>query len=74
MLSPSVVFQAILLVLGGAWCREMFGRWRSDLAELRRATDGSARWAIGGSWLLTAGVLVLMVTIVRRVLLASGLG
>ena len=60
-LSFGVVLDAILLVLGIAWCREMFGRWRGDLAEFRTTKDPSVRTVSSILWGATAVIAVLLV-------------
>jgi len=61
-LSFGVVLDAILLVLGLVWCREMFGRWRKDLAEFRTAGAGDgSRGALLFLWGVTAIVVLLLV-------------
>lgn len=59
-LNFGVVINAILVVLGLLWCREMFGRWRNDLAEYQGAKDASARQALIVLWVVTAVILVLL--------------
>ena len=44
----------VVLFAGGAyWCYEMFGRWRSDLADLRDLDDSLQKLVIVGLWLVT---------------------
>jgi hypothetical protein len=45
---------AALIAFGILWCREMFGRWRSDLDELRHTSEPSTRNALLALWLATA--------------------
>ena len=43
------------------WCKEVFGRVRTDVARLRKTDDSAEKGAIVFFWALTAGVLFLMV-------------
>lgn len=56
-----ILANAVLVVLGILWCREMFGRWRKDLEEYRTAKDASARQATIILWGATALVVVLLI-------------
>jgi hypothetical protein len=58
-LSFGLLIDAILLVLGVLWCREMFSRWRRDLQEFRTTKDASTRQALGILWAATAVIVVL---------------
>ena len=58
MFSFGVIGQAVLLVLGGIWCWEMFRRGRRDLDELRSSRDLNVRIAIAGLWAVTAVILL----------------
>lgn len=59
-LNFGVILNALLVVGGVLWCREMFGRWNKDLAEFRGSKDPSTRWAIGLLWALTAVIALLL--------------
>lgn len=59
-LNFGVVIDAVLMVLGILWCREMFGRWRKDLAEFRSAKDAATRQALVLVWGITALIVVLL--------------
>ena len=59
-LNFGLVINAILVVLGILWCREMFGRWRNDLAEYRGSEDASTRQALIILWGITAVIVVLL--------------
>lgn len=60
-LTFGVVLDAILLVFGIAWCREMFGRWRSDLAEFRTTEDSGIRVVSLLLWSATGLIIVLVI-------------
>jgi hypothetical protein len=59
-LNFGIVVNAVLIVLGILWCREMFGRWRRDLDEFRTTKDASTRQALMVMWLLTTVIVVLL--------------
>ncbi len=48
-----MLFNAVLFAVGVYWCYEMFGRWRSDLADLRDLDDSLQKLVILGLWLVT---------------------
>lgn len=73
LLDFSVVFHAVLMVLGILWCREMFGRWRSDLDEFRSSTDGSERAIIVFFWTVTMVIVVSMGRFVAELLIGMRL-
>ncbi len=56
-----VFIKAVLFVLGLAWCREVFGRFRKDLVELRDSDDNVARGVIILFWVLTIFVIQYLV-------------
>jgi len=60
---PGTVFSAILLVAGLYWCKEVYGRWRQDVQELRSG-DRTRQSVIVVIWLLTSGIIVLIVNFV----------
>lgn len=55
-----MLLDAVLFALGVYWCYEMFGRWRSDLADLRELDDNLQKVVIIGLWLLTLVIAVLV--------------
>jgi hypothetical protein len=59
-LNFGLVINAVLMVGGLLWCREMFGRWQKDLAEYKAAKDASTRQAIIVLWGLTALIVLLL--------------
>ncbi len=50
-----------LFAIGAYWCYEMFGRWRSDLADLRDLDDNLQKVVIIGLWLITFVIAALVV-------------
>ncbi len=52
-LSYGMLLNVVLFGLGVYWCYEMFGRWRSDLTELRELDDSLEKLVIVGLWLVT---------------------
>ena len=54
------MLKAALFVGGLVWCKEVFGRFRTDLARLKKG-DSAEKGAIVFFWALTVGVLFLMV-------------
>ena len=62
-----IVIDAVLLVFGLVWCKFMFDRLPSDLAELRSAgADGTDRLVIGVFWLITLAVITWIVGFLIR--------
>jgi hypothetical protein len=60
-LSYSFLLRASLLIAGVWWCKEILGRLRDDLAELKDP-DATRRGVIIGLWAVTAVILGLIVT------------
>ena len=56
-----LVIDAVLFAVGAYWCYEMFGRWRSDLADLRDLDDNLQKVVIIGLWLITFVIAALVV-------------
>ncbi len=59
-----LVFNALLLVAGLWWCKEVFERWRGDLAELKATDDRIKQGVIIFFWLVTLGIIVLIVNFI----------
>ena len=57
LLSSNVVVNAVFLVLGGVWCKEVLTRIPRDKAEFK-AQDWSDRTPIVVIWVVTAGLLL----------------
>lgn len=60
LLNFGVVFNAVLIVLGILWCRQVFGRWRRDLDEFRSTKETSTRIVLIVIWFLTANITVFL--------------
>ena len=60
-LSPWNLVQAILFALGIWWCKEIFSRWREDLAKVREPRDQTDRAVVIVFWIITGVVLLLCV-------------
>lgn len=56
--------QAILVIFGFMWCREVFGRLRSDIAVLKESRDRGHKGLIIFFWVLTVGIIILMASFV----------
>ncbi len=59
-----LVFNAILLVAGLWWCKEVFERWRDDVAELKESDDNVRKCVVLFFWLFTLTIIVLIVNFV----------
>jgi len=72
--SLTVLIQAILLVGGLWWCKEMWDRFPADLKRVKESQDKAEKGTILFLWALTAGVAFLVVTftigLVRAILSA----
>lgn len=55
-----VVWNAVLLVIGILWCRDVFGRFATDLEEFRQSEDSAERGVIVFWWAVTAVIVLLM--------------
>jgi len=58
-LSYGFLLRASLLIAGVWWCKEILGRLRDDLAELKDP-DATRRGVIIGLWAVTAVIMVLI--------------
>lgn len=68
-----MIFDALLFVLGGYWCHEMWKRRERDLDEYRNAKDPSARQAVLILWIATGVFALLMLNFAFGILDAVGL-
>ena len=59
MLSFGLLWRAGMLIAGLWWCKEILGRWREDVEELK-APDATRRGVILGLWAFTAVVMALI--------------
>ena len=57
-----MVLRVLLLVIGVLWCRDVFGRFRSDVAVIRESDDRGHKAVVIFWWILTAGVVLLMLS------------
>lgn len=55
------VFALVLIVAGAIWCKEVFGRLGTDIAEFAEHRDGYRRFAIVFMWLLTVVIVAALV-------------
>jgi len=72
-LNFGIVINAILLVLGVLWCREMFGRWRRDLDDFRSTKDASTRQVLIALWVVTALIALLLINFFIGILANIGI-
>ncbi len=63
----TAVVGALLLVAGLWWCKQILGRWRDDVAELKESQDILAKGVIVFFWLLTLAIIVLIVKFTWRI-------
>jgi len=50
---PGALVWLALLVLGVFWCKEVIGRWREDVEELRTSEDTVRKAVIVSIWVVT---------------------
>lgn len=62
-ISPGGLLCLALLVLGVFWCKEVIGRWRSDVEELRASEDKVRKAVIIGIWVVTFFIAMYIVSI-----------
>ena len=55
---------AFLLLLGILWCREILGRFHSDLEEFRKTQDTVDKAVILFYWALTVPIMIVMAVII----------
>ena len=60
LLNYWLVIKAILLVAGLWWCKEIFGRLRSDIEDLRASDDAVRKGVIVFFWVLTVVIVALI--------------
>jgi hypothetical protein len=63
-----VIFQAILVVFGFWWCKDVVCRLGKDCVELRGEGDLTAKGSIVFFWVLTAGIVMWMYRFLRGLL------
>ena len=71
-LNFGILVNAVLLVLGTLWCREMFGRWHKDIEQYRTAKDASTRQALIIVWGITALIVVFLLNSLGGILINLG--
>ena len=59
-----LVVRAVLLVAGLSWCKEIFGRIGKDAGRLRPSDDTTEKGVIVFLWIVTLGILVLILRFV----------
>ena len=55
--------KVLLYVLGAIWCKEVIGRFHSDVTEFKGARDAGHKGVIVFIWMLTLGIMILMATV-----------
>ena len=55
-----IVVQVGLLIFGFIWCKEVIGRFRSDLTDLKETDDAGHKGVIVFFWLVTVIIMILM--------------
>lgn len=58
-----MVISAFLFVFGLLWCKEIVGRWRDDVDELRSGSRIRQIVTVG-IWLITVGIIFWIVDLV----------
>ena len=75
-LSFGLLLKAILLVAGVWWCKEIFGRLRSDMADFKETDDNAKKAAMVFVWVLTIVIMFLIINflwgLVRNIVDAFG--
>jgi hypothetical protein len=71
-LTFGLVIDAVLVVLGILWCREMFGRWPKDVAEYRSTKDASTRQVLMILWGITALIVLMLINFFVGILRGIG--
>lgn len=61
MLSFGLLVDAILVVLGLIWCKEIIGRRHEDIAFIRETDDNTGKAVIIGLWIVTALILFALI-------------
>jgi hypothetical protein len=69
-LSFGFLWRVGLLILGLWWCKEILGRFRDDLAELKDP-DATRRGIIVGLWAVTAVIMGVFVLIAWNIIAAA---
>ena len=64
----TVVIQAVLLVFGILWCRDVLLRFQKDLAEVKGGSDLTTKGVVVAYWILTIGVAGLIVSFAAKLI------
>lgn len=73
-ISPGALIGLALLVLGVFWCKEVIGRWRSDMEELRTSEDKVRKAVIIGIWVVTFFIAMYVVSVAAALIWQGVLG
>lgn len=63
-MSVGLILDAILVAVGLWWCIKILGRFGRDLARLRGEAEATEKGVIIAFWLVTAGILFLIIRFV----------
>ena len=70
VLNVAFFLHALLLACGLWWCIRILGRFGRDLARVRGEADATEKGVIIAFWLITAGVLFLIIRFMAGLLKA----
>lgn len=55
-----LVGQVVLFLLGCWWCKEVFGRFKTDIEEVKQPKLPGQRWTVIFYWALTGCIMLAM--------------
>lgn len=55
-----LIGQVCLFILGCWWCKEIFGRLRTDIKEVTEPKQPGERWVVIFFWAITACIMAVM--------------
>ncbi|MCZ6690417.1 MAG: hypothetical protein O7H41_12500 [Planctomycetota bacterium] len=55
---------AFVFLLGLLWCREILGRFHSDLEEFKKTQDSGEKAVLLFFWVLTVPIMIVMAVII----------
>ncbi|MCZ6690281.1 MAG: hypothetical protein O7H41_11800 [Planctomycetota bacterium] len=58
-----IVAQVCFLIFGVWWCKDVFGRFRRDIAILKEAKERSDKVLVVFWWVVTLGIILVMAAI-----------
>ncbi len=58
------LIKVAILIIGLLWCKEVFGRFRKDLAEFKNPEDSTTRPVILFFWAVTAGFILFILNFI----------